>query len=103
MKNREVYVLKEAVADLEEGRLFYDRNEEGVGDYFYDSLISDLEALRFFGGIHGRKFGFYRMFSKRFPFAIYYEIEKDIVYVVAVLDMRRKPSWIKKNLGKRKS
>ena len=76
MKNREVYVLKEAIADLEEGRLFYDRNEEGVGDYFYDSLISDLEALRFFGGIHGRKFGFYRMFSKRFPFAIYYEIEK---------------------------
>ena len=43
MKNREVYVLKEAVADLEEGRLFYDKNKEGVGDYFYDSLISDLK------------------------------------------------------------
>ncbi len=103
MKIREVHVLREAVADLENGRLFYDRTEKGVGDYFYDSLISDLEALRFFAGIHGRKFGFYRMFSKRFPFAIYYEIEKDIVNVVAVLDMRRKPSWIRKKIGKRKS
>ncbi len=44
MKNREVYVLKEAVADLEEGH------------FFYDSLISDLEALRFFAGIQGIKF-----------------------------------------------
>ncbi len=61
MKIREVHVLREAVADLENGRLFYDKNEKGVGDYFYDSLISDLEALRFFAGIHGKKFGFYRI------------------------------------------
>lgn len=43
------------------------------------------------------------MFSKRFPFAIYYEIDKDIVEVVAILDMRRNPSLIQSKLGKRKS
>ena len=103
MKLREVFLLKEAAEDLEEGRLFYDLQEEGVGDYFFDCLISDLESLRFYSGIHSKKFSYYRMFSKRFPFAIYYEIDKDIVQVVAVLDMRRNPSVIKSKLGKRKS
>ncbi len=103
MKRREVFLLKEAAVDLDEGRFFYDLQEKGVGDYFFDCLISDLESLRFYSGIHRKKLGFYRMFAKRFPFAIYYEIENDIVEVVAILDMRRNPSLIRSKLGERKS
>ncbi len=103
MKVRKVIALKEVAVDLEEGRLFYDEKEQGVGDYFFDSLISDLESLKLYAGIHSKRFGFHRMFSKRFPFAIYYKIDKDIASVVAVLDMRRHPSWIRGNLDKRKS
>ncbi len=103
MKRRKVFLLKEATVDLEEGKLFYDLQEKGVGDYFFDCLISDLECLKFYSGTHSKKFGFYRMFSKRFPFAIYYEIDNDIVEVVAILDMRRNPSLIQSKLGKRKS
>ena len=103
MKRREVFLLKEAAVDLDEGRFFYDLQEKGVGDYFFDCLISDLESLRFYSGIHRKKFGFYRMFAKRFPFAIYYEIENDIVEVVAILDMRRNHSLIRNKLGERKS
>lgn len=99
MEIRRVFVLKEAAFDLEEGRLFYDRKEQGVGDYFFDNLISDIESLRFFSGIHSKQFGFYRALSKRFPFAVYYEIEDEIVKVVAVLDMRRNPAWIRKKLA----
>lgn len=101
MKIRKVFVLKEAAFDLEEGRLFYDRNEQGVGDYFFDSLISDIESLRFFAGIHNKQFGFYRTLSKRFPFAVYYEMEEHIVKIIAVLDMRRNPAWTRKKLGGR--
>ena len=101
MKLREVFLLKEATIDLEESRLFYDLQEKGVGDYFFDCLISDLECLEFYSGTHSKKFGLYRMFSKRFPFAIYYEIDNDIVEVVAILDMRRDPSLIQRKLGKR--
>jgi len=52
MKIREVIVSDEAVADLDAGKAFYDSRELGVGDYFIDCLISDLECLRFFAGIH---------------------------------------------------
>ncbi len=58
MKRREVFLLKEATVDLEEGRLFYDLQEKGVGDYFFDCLISDLECLRFYGGIILKSLGF---------------------------------------------
>ena len=102
MKVREVFLSKEAVSDIEEGRTFYDKKEKGVGDYFFYSLISDLESLKLYAGIHHKKFGFYRAFSKRFPFAIYYEVEDDIVKVIAALDMRRNPSWIREKLGNRK-
>ena len=46
MKVRKVFLLKEAVSDIEEGRIFYDKKEKGVGDYFFYSLISDLESLK---------------------------------------------------------
>ena len=100
MKVREVFLSKEAVSDIEEGRTFYDK--KGVGDYFFYSLISDLESLKLYAGMHNKKFGFYRAFSKRFPFAIYYEVEEDVVKVIAILDMRRNPSWIRSKLENRK-
>lgn len=98
MKIRKVLILKEAAVDLEEGRLFYDSKEQGVGDYFFDNLISDIESLRFFAGIHSKQFGIHRALSKRFPFAVYYQIEDQIVKVVAVLDMRRSPAWVRKKI-----
>ena len=94
MKVKDVYVMEEAVDDLSEGRSFYDLQETGVGDYFWDSLIVDIEALIIYAGIHRKKLGFYKMFAKRFPYAIYYEVVKEIAYVVAVLPMRRDPAWI---------
>jgi hypothetical protein len=42
------------------------------------------------------------MFAKRFPYAIYYEIEKDFAYVVAVLPMRQDPAWIAEQLKSRR-
>ena len=38
------------------------------------------------------------LISKRFPYAIYYDISDKVVRVVAVLPMRRDPAWIKKKL-----
>ena len=43
------------------------------------------------------------MFSKKFPFAIYYEMDEDVVRVVAILDMRREPSWTRGKLEKNKA
>ena len=98
MNVKDVITLREVADDLQDGKAFYERREAGVGDYFWDSLISDIESLYIYAGIHSKKFGFHRMLSKRFPYAIYYQLEDNIAQVVAVLPMRRDSAWIKRIL-----
>jgi len=64
-----IQMLSDAEKDLDEGREFYDQQGENVGNYFWDSLLSDIESLVFFAGIHRKLFGYHRMFSKQFPYA----------------------------------
>jgi hypothetical protein len=49
-----IVVLEEAADDLVTGRNFYDQQEPGVGQYFWDSLISDIESLTIYAGVHQR-------------------------------------------------
>ena len=91
-------ILEYAERDLESGFHFYERQRPGLGDYFLDSLYSDIDSLAYFGGIHQVVFGYHRQLSKRFPFAVYYRIIDDVVVVFAILDCRRNPSWTRERL-----
>ena len=94
-----ILILDEAERDLEEGQQFYEKQREGFGAYFRDSLFSDIDCLLFYAGIHRIFFGkYHRLLSKRFPFAVYYTRSEDTVFIHAVLDCRRNPSWIRKRL-----
>jgi len=95
-----VKILDEAERDLENGFWFYERQSSGLGDYFLDSLYADIDSLAYFGGIHGTFAGYRRLLSKRFPFAVYYQVKGDTAWVKAVMDCRQNPSWIRKKLGK---
>jgi hypothetical protein len=66
--------------------------------YFKDSIISDLEALLLYAGIHEKHFGCYSMLAKRFPFSIYYQVEEQRVIVHAIMDDRRDPRMHKNKL-----
>jgi len=84
---KQVVVLADAAEDIEAARDFYDMQESGVGEYCVDSLLADIE--------------FHRMLANRFPFGIYYREHGDEAQVFAVLDLRRNPNWIRKELRKR--
>lgn len=98
IKANEILILKEAAEDLQDGRKFYSINGASVGNYFWDSLLSDLDSLAVFAGTHVKYQGLYKMLSKRFPYAIYYQIKKANVYVVAILPIKRNPVWIEQRL-----
>lgn len=93
-----IKILSSAIEDLHAGRLFYEFQSEGVGDYFFDSLFSDIDSLVLYSGVHPQVYGFYRLLSKRFPYAVYYKIEGDVVRVFRVLDLRRNPERIRQSL-----
>lgn len=66
-----VVLLESAEKLIAEGYYFYEKQEEGLGQYFRKSILKDLRSLEIFDGIHTRFFdGYYRVISKRFPFAI---------------------------------
>ena len=93
-----IEILGEAQEDLIEGFDFYEAREVGLGSYFLDCLFSDIDSLLLYAGIHQIIFGYHRSLSKRFPFAIYYDVEGELIRVHAVLDCRRNPSWVRKRL-----
>ena len=94
-----VRILASAIQDLSDGKEFYDRQELGVGDYFQDCLFSDIDSLVLYGGIHRKVFGYHRLLSRRFPYAIYYRVESgEVIVVYRVLDCRRDPRRIRRSL-----
>ena len=101
MKTYTVLTSKFADEDLRKSEDFYELQAENLGVYFFDTLIADIESLSFYGGIHVKHFGFYRMLAKRFPYAIYYYIKDDLVIVIGILDLCSKPSTNYKKLQDR--
>jgi len=101
MQVKEVIAIEEVKCDLIDGESFYELQETGLGTYFRDCIISDIESLKLYAGTHHKKFGFFRMFSLIFPYAIYYDIKDRTAIVVAILDMRRDPNLIREKLGLR--
>lgn len=78
---------------------FYEQQAAGLGGYFLDSLIADIDSLRIHAGVHAVAFDRYqRMVSRRFPYSIYYRIEHGEIRVRAVLDDRRHPASIRQFL-----
>lgn len=89
-----IKLLSSARNDLRKSRLFYERQSEGLGEYFLNSIFADIDSLILFAGIHNKKYDFFRMLSKRFPYAIYYSIESDNIIVHRILDLRKNPATI---------
>lgn len=91
MKLFEVLITEDALGDLERSRTFYEKQAIELGNYFFDSLIADIESLHFYAGIHLKEYGVYKMLAKRFPYMVYYDIIDDVATVIAVLDQRQNP------------
>ena len=88
-----VRILTSALNDLAAGRTFYEKQGAGLGDYYFDSVFSDIDSLALYGGIHRKIFGYHRLLTSRFPYAVYYRIDFDgSVVVYRVLDCRQDPA-----------
>jgi len=96
----QVRIARAAETDLLQGYAFYEQQQTSVGDYFFDSLSADIDALALYAGIHPKPDGrLHRALAARFPFAIYYDLKDGVATVVAVLDCRQNPESIVQRLG----
>ena len=92
-------ILDEAKEDIINGGLFYRRRGgESLKDYFVDSIFASIDALAYSANAHPVRHGCHRLLADKFPYSIYYRIEDDVVKVWRVLDNRRDPEWIERQL-----
>ena len=61
-----IQILPEALEDLIAGYRFYENQAAGLGAYFRDSVLADIDLLATNGGVHAKVFGYHRSLSKRF-------------------------------------
>jgi len=67
-----VRVLRPALEDIATGRQFYDARAPGVGDYFFDSIFSEIDSLVLYAGIHRIQFGFHDVLLK--PPSVFFDL-----------------------------
>lgn len=99
---KKIFISSDALSDLNEGFLFYEQQNPGLGDYFSTSLRSDIEELKISGGSHRIVYRqFYRSLSRVFPYGIFYTLKGEILTIYAVVDLRRDPEFIRRHLDQR--
>ena len=94
-----IRILHEAELDLLDGYNFYETQAFGLGDYFLDSLSADIDSLHLYAMAHEVHFGYHRLLARRFPFAIFYKTDGDMIEVWAILDCRQDPKEARSRLS----
>ena len=92
-----IEITQAAQDDLLAAYWFYEHQQAGIGAYFLNSLYADIDALQISAGVHVKvePSGAFRSLGSRFPFAIYYLLASKQTTVLAVLDTRRSPEWLR--------
>ena len=98
---RKVTVLEPANADAAIGWEWYEKRDPGAGHYFAVTVSAAVKSLATYHGTHPKRFGYFRMLVPNFPFGVFYRELADATEVVAVLDLRRSPSWMRRQLRQR--
>ena len=87
-----VYLRPEAEEDLEDAATWYESQREGLGQDFLDEALSAFDTIsehpHMYPIVHSCT---HRAVIHRFPFGIFYRVEKDLLVVVAVMHGSRHP------------
>jgi len=88
----EVRLRPEAERDLSEAAVWYEEQVAGLGHQFLDEVFNALstvgDAPHRYPVVHGNT---RRMLIRKFPFGVYYQIEKSTVIVLAIMHASRDP------------
>jgi plasmid stabilization system protein ParE len=99
------YVLRflpEVEADVLNGRLWYEEKSPGPGEEFLRVFYTCSQELTRNPTMHRKMhWEFRRCLLRRFPYAIYFQIEDDRVIVFGLFHCARDPRRLRRQLGER--
>lgn len=80
--------------EMREAAFFYEDCREGLGQEFLDWIEESFDQIALHPMMWRVLKGRYRRYLvNRFPYAIIYTVEGDIVFVAAVMHMKRRPEY----------
>ena len=105
--SRQLRFHDDALAEIASAADWYDRQREGLGDEFLDSLHARLEQLIATPSLGGRLVGAVsdiparKLLLTRFPYVIVFVEVGDEIRVLAVMHAKRRPGyWMKRLVEK---
>lgn len=88
-----IVFVREAELEFEEARLWYERQQPGLGNRFGVAIDEALERIRQSPLMYARVNKDYRrVLVDHFPFTIYYEYDADLITVYSVFHGSRDPA-----------
>ncbi len=83
---------KNGAEDLKNAFVWYEKQRSGLGFAFLDCVEAATNGMLLFPEMCEKVFGnFRRCLIRRFPFSIFYIVEKSEIIVYAILDNRMNP------------
>jgi len=84
----------EALVEMREAAAFYEDCQPGLGGSFLDAVevaSAEIEKYpRMWRKVKGR---FRRYLVQRFPYGLIYVVQGNVIYVAAVMHLKRKPDY----------
>lgn len=96
-----VAITESARVDIMNTAAFYDNQECGIGDMFVDYIEREIGQLAITAAVHRKKFGIHCRVASVFHSLIFYRLKGEVAEVLAVVDGRRNPVFIKRTVSHR--
>jgi len=88
--------LKVAEDELQDAFEYYEDQQKNLGYRFVDEVLNTIELIKFFPkGWTPFSQNTRRCLVKSFPYGVIYQIRKDLILVIAIANLHKKPNyWI---------
>ena len=94
-----VNILHAAEEELVEGKEYHDRQRQGLGEEFVEAFheaIAQITAFPEAWGLIAKKVRC--CVFKRFEYGVVYVMREEIIFVLAIMHLKRRPGYWKKRL-----
>lgn len=84
----------DAAREMQATAAYYEERERGLGDEFLDEIEQGLRRIQqfpFLWSIYENEYRRYLL--KRFPYGIIYRMDPEVIFIIAVAHLRRKPVY----------
>ncbi len=91
-----IYFLRPAQSEVDDAYKWYEAQSKGLGKRFLDDLNDTIKRISAFPlAFTEIESGIRRCLLTRFPYGVYYGVDAQMIIIIAVAHLHRKPKyWI---------